>query len=69
MKTVLRSLRHTNVVRFTCGKCGHHHEKTAPLMAARFGEWRTLEELEKKLVCTKCGNRQGNFVSYGNPDR
>jgi len=69
MRTVLRELRLQHVVRFTCARCQHHFEKSAPLMAARFGEWKTLEELEPRLVCSKCGNKDGNFISYGLPEK
>lgn len=69
MRTPLRELRPRNVVRFSCANCRHYLEKTAPFMAARFGEWVTLEEIEPRLVCRKCGNRAGNFISYGLPDK
>ncbi|OYR26302.1 hypothetical protein CES86_3770 [Brucella lupini] len=56
-------------MRFSCARCRHYLEKTAPLMAARFGEWVTLEEIEPRLVCSKCGNKAGNFISYGLPEK
>jgi DNA-directed RNA polymerase subunit RPC12/RpoP len=59
----LCDLRAWHKVAARCFKCGHSYEFTADFLAWERPEHTRLTDLERKLRCTRCGNRQANTLS------
>ena len=48
-----------------CRACGHQVEPAAAEMAAHYGAETTIHEWHKRLVCSRCGGREVDFVLTG----
>ena len=59
----LADLREWHIVTATCFRCRHQTELSAGFLAWERVPHTYLTELERKLRCTRCGNRQGNTLS------
>jgi DNA-directed RNA polymerase subunit RPC12/RpoP len=59
----LEDLRAWHVVFATCADCGKRTHIDAGLLQHRRPSYTRLLDLERKLRCTSCGNRQGNTLS------
>jgi hypothetical protein len=58
----LRDLRSWHRITARCFRCCHTHEFTADFLAWERPRHSFLTELERKLRCTLCGNREGNTL-------
>lgn len=58
----LRDLRAWHRVTARCFKCGHTCALTADYLTWERPPHGFLAELERKLRCTLCGNREGNTL-------
>ena len=59
----LRDLRSWHRITARCWMCSHAVEFTADFPAWKRPPHSFLTELERKLRCTRCGNREGNTLS------
>jgi hypothetical protein len=59
----LADLREWHVVTATCFQCQRQARLPATTLAWERPPYTYLTELERKLRCTQCGNRQGNTLS------
>ena len=59
----LADLREWHIVTATCFRCRHQTELSAGFLAWERVPHTYLTDLERKLRCTRCGNRQGNTLS------
>lgn len=54
-------LMHWRAAQAHCAACGHKRV----VSLKRFGRWDRLVDLEKKLRCTRCGNRGVCWFAIG----
>lgn len=59
----LSDLRDWHIVTATCFRCRHQVELTTGFLTWERSPHAYLTELERKLRCTRCGNRDGNMLS------
>ena len=59
----LADLREWHIVTATCFRCRHQVELTAGFVSWERPPHTYLTELERKLRCTRCDNRQNNTLS------
>ena len=59
----LADLREWHIVTATCFRCRHQTELTAGFLTWERPPHTYLTDLERKLRCTRCGNRQDNTLS------
>jgi hypothetical protein len=59
----LADLREWHIVTATCFQCRHQTELTAGFLTWERSPHAYLTELERKLRCTRCGNRKDNTLS------
>jgi len=59
----LDDLRAWHVIVATCAVCGKQTHVDARLLQHRRPPSTRLRDLERKLRCSSCGNRQGNTLS------
>ena len=59
----LADLREWHIVTATCFRCRYQAELTAGFFAWERPPHTHLIEFERKLRCTRCGNRQNNTLS------
>jgi hypothetical protein len=58
----LSDLREWHLVTVTCFKCRYHAELAASFLTWERPPHTYLTELERKLRCSHCGNREGNTL-------
>ena len=58
----LGELQRWHRLRVTCFRCRHESSVDPEKLRRRFREHTLLRDLEKKLVCTACGNRVYNVI-------
>ena len=59
----MRDLRHWHIVTAECLQCRHETEFTGDFLAWERSPHTYLTDLQRKLRCTRCGNREGNTLS------
>jgi predicted nucleic-acid-binding Zn-ribbon protein len=59
----LSDLREWHIVTVTCFKCRYEAELTAGFLKWERPPHTYLTELERKLRCSHCGNREGNTLA------
>ena len=59
----LSELRHSHIISARCLQCGHEAEFTGDFLAWERSPHACLTDLQRKLRCTRCGNREGNTLS------
>ena len=59
----MRDLRHWHIVSARCLQCRHETEFTGDFLAWERSPHAYLTDLQRKLRCTRCGNREGNTLS------
>ena len=59
----LEDLRAWHVIVATCAACGKRAHIDARLLPHGRPPYTRLRDLERKLRCSSCGNRQGNTLS------
>ena len=65
----LSDLREWHIVTVTCFKCRYQAELTAGFLIWERPPQTYLTELERKLRCTRCGNRERNTLSVQHVSR
>jgi DNA-directed RNA polymerase subunit RPC12/RpoP len=58
----LGDLRHWHVVTVTCPTCGHKGRVDATALGRGRPDHTRLMDLERKLRCRQCGNREDNRI-------
>lgn len=58
----LRDLRYWHVITVTCPACGHKGRLDAAALGRGRPDFSRLMDLERKLCCRRCGNRQENRI-------
>jgi DNA-directed RNA polymerase subunit RPC12/RpoP len=58
----LRDLRHWHVVTVSCPACGHKGRLDATALGRGQPDYTRLMDLERRLRCRSCGNREGNRI-------
>jgi hypothetical protein len=59
----LEDLRAWHVVFATCGACGSRTHVAAKVLEHGRPPHTSLSEIERKLRCSRCGNRRGNTLT------
>lgn len=65
----LADLQAWHIVSVSCRSCRHHGQIPIERLTARRPGHVRLMDLERKFVCTACGNRQGNQLWIAMMDR
>jgi DNA-directed RNA polymerase subunit RPC12/RpoP len=55
-------LRHWHVITVSCPTCGHKGRLDAASLGRGQPDYTRLMDLERKLRCRGCGNREGNRI-------
>jgi len=53
-------LREWHVLQATCWKCGHIGDTYPTRLKKRWSDYERLIDLERRLRCANCGNRESN---------
>ena len=59
----MRDLRHWHIVTAECLQFRYTIKLTSDFLAWERSPHTSLTDLQRKLRCTRCGNRQGNTLS------
>jgi len=54
----LRDLRGWHLLTASCGRCGHHSQLDVRFLPGRTAE--TVTDIERRLICSNCGNHRTN---------